>query len=124
MQGTLIQLLEKIVRALGGEFKVYLPPIIPNILHVFNSDNSKNRIVTEKLLNALQQFGASLEDYLHLILPPIVKLFDARDSPQKVRELALKTIESLAKHLEISEFASRIIHPLVRVIESSQSYVK
>lgn len=119
MQGTLIQLLEKIVRALGGEFKVYLPPIIPNILHVFNSDNSKNRIVTEKLLNALQQFGASLEDYLHLILPPIVKLFDARDSPQKVRELALKTIESLAKHLEISEFASRIIHPLVRVIESS-----
>lgn len=119
MQGTLIQLLEKIVKALGGEFKVYLPPIIPNILQVFHHDDSKNRIVTEKLLNALQQFGASLEDYLHLILPPIVKLFDARDSPQKVREIALKTIESLADHLEISEFASRIIHPLIRVLESS-----
>ncbi|XP_015781821.1 serine/threonine-protein kinase mTOR [Tetranychus urticae] len=119
MQSTLIQLLEKIAKALGGEFKIYLPQIIPNILHVFNHDDSKNRMVTEKLLNALQQFGTSLEDYLHLILPPIVKLFDARDSPQRVREAALKTIESLAEHLEISDFASRIIHPLIRVLELS-----
>lgn len=119
MQGTLIQLVEKIVIALGGEFKIYLPKLIPNILQVFNHDDSHRRAVTEKLLNALQQFGTSLEDYLHIILPPIVKLFDARDCSQKVREAALQTIESLSEHLEISEFASRIIHPLIRVLESS-----
>lgn len=34
-----------------------------------------------QLLNAIQLFGANLDDYLHLLLPPIVKLFDAPDVP-------------------------------------------
>ena len=30
-----------------------------------------------KALAGLQKFGATLNDYMHLILPPIVKLFDS-----------------------------------------------
>ena len=39
-----------------------------------------------KLLNAIQLFGANLDDYLHLLLPPIVKLFDAPDVPLQARK--------------------------------------
>ncbi|RWS10462.1 hypothetical protein B4U79_12736 [Dinothrombium tinctorium] len=119
LQPTLIHLVEQIVVALGSEFKIYLPQLIPHVLRVFAHDDSRDRIVTEKLLTALQEFGSNLDDYLHLILPPIVKMFDARDVPTKVRETALKTIDILSDHLEITDFASRIIHPLVRVLDST-----
>ena len=40
-----------------------------------------------QLLNALQMFGSSLDDYLHLLVPPVVKLFDSSDIPLTVRKL-------------------------------------
>ncbi|XP_013778468.1 serine/threonine-protein kinase mTOR-like [Limulus polyphemus] len=86
MQNTIILLVEQIVLALGAEFKIYLPQLIPHFLRVLMHDVSNHRIVTEKLLIALQNFGSNLDDYLHLILPPIVKLFDSTDAPMNVRK--------------------------------------
>lgn len=43
-----------------------------------------------QLLNAIQLFGANLDDYLHLLLPPIVKLFDAPDVPLQARKSVLQ----------------------------------
>lgn len=56
---------------------MYLPKLLPQILRVLNHDTSKDRNDTIKLLEALRKFGNNLDDYMHLILPPIVKLFDA-----------------------------------------------
>lgn len=39
-----------------------------------------------QLLAAIQLFGANLDDYLHLLLPPIVKLFDAPEVPLPSRK--------------------------------------
>lgn len=44
-----------------------------------------------QLLNAIQLFGANLDDYLHLLLPPIVKLFDAPDVPLQARKSVIHT---------------------------------
>ena len=60
-----------------------------------------------------------MADYLHLFLPPIVKLFDSQDVPIEIRKQALETIERLSDVLDFSEFASRIIHPLVRCLETT-----
>lgn len=49
MQNTIINLVEQIVTALGTEFKIYLPQIIPQILKVFMQDTSDNRAVTGKV---------------------------------------------------------------------------
>ena len=68
--------MENIAVALGSEFKIYLPQLIPQILRVLLHDTSRGRSVTGKLLLALQKFGSTLNDYMHLILPPIVRLFD------------------------------------------------
>ncbi|XP_050412148.1 serine/threonine-protein kinase mTOR [Patella vulgata] len=119
MQSTIIRLIEHIVEALGTEFRVYLPQIIPQILRVFMHDNSSDRGVTAELLNALQLFGANLDDYLHLLLPPVVKLFDSPDIPLTVRKLALETIDRLTDSLDLTDYASKLIHPLARTIDST-----
>lgn len=117
-QITLINLVEKIAIALGCEFKVYLSQLMPQILRVLSHDSSKNRTVTMKLLSALQKFGDNLDDYLHLIIPPIVKLFEPIDIPQNVCTSSLETINYLAEILDFTDFSSRILHPLVRVLDN------
>ncbi|XP_053547426.1 serine/threonine-protein kinase mTOR isoform X7 [Bombina bombina] len=119
IQSTIILLIEQIVLALGGEFKLYLPQLIPHMLRVFMHDSSAGRNVTIKLLNAIQMFGANLDDYLHLLLPPIVKLFDASDSPVQARKTALETVDRLTESLDFTDYASRIIHPIVRTLDVS-----
>nr|CAH7722994.1 unnamed protein product [Callosobruchus chinensis] len=119
IQGTIILLLEYIAMALGAEFKVYLPRLIPQILRVLNHDTSKDKQHTMKLLSAMHKFGNNLEDYMHLMLPPIVRLFDAQDCPVSVSKQALETIDQLAEILDFSDYISRIIHPLVRTIDNS-----
>ena len=67
----------------------------------------------------MQKFGGNLEDYLHLLLPPIVRLFDAIDVNINVRRTALETVDLISDTLDLSEFASRIIQPLMRCIENT-----
>ncbi|XP_068151798.1 serine/threonine-protein kinase mTor-like isoform X2 [Drosophila tropicalis] len=118
LQSTLINLIEQIAVALGCEFRDYLAQLIPQILRVLHHDNSKDRIVTRKLLQALQKFGSTLGYYLPLIIPPIVKLFDSPYVPKQVSIVALETINNLACQLDFTDFSSRIIHPLVRVLDT------
>lgn len=49
IQSTIILLIEQIVVALGGEFKLYLPQLIPHMLRVFMHDNSPGRSVSIKV---------------------------------------------------------------------------
>ncbi|XP_016932710.3 serine/threonine-protein kinase mTor [Drosophila suzukii] len=118
LQNTLINLIEQIAVALGCEFRDYLAELIPQILRVLQHDNSKDRMVTRRLLQALQKFGSTLGYYLPLIIPPIVKLFDSPYVPQQVSMVALETINNLACQLDFTDFSSRIIHPLVRVLDA------
>ncbi|XP_076166943.1 serine/threonine-protein kinase Tor isoform X1 [Ptiloglossa arizonensis] len=117
LQTTLILLVEHIAVALGAEFKIYLPQLMPQILKVLTHDTSKDRLVTVKLLQALQKFGNNLDNYLHLVLPPIVKLFHTTDCPITVNKVALETVDHLADTLDFTDFASRIVHPLVRTLD-------
>ncbi|XP_052868920.1 serine/threonine-protein kinase Tor isoform X2 [Anopheles cruzii] len=118
LQPTIINLVEKIAMALGCEFKVYLPQLMPQILRVLLHDTSKDRAVTVKLLGAMRNFGNNLDDYLHLIIPAIVKLFEPIDIPLNVSITALQTINYLAEVLDFTDFSSRIVHPLVRVLDN------
>ena len=49
MQSAIIILIEQIVNALGTEFRMYLPQIVPQILRVFMHDTSEDKIVTAKV---------------------------------------------------------------------------
>lgn len=117
LHSPLINLVEKIAVALGSEFKIYLSQLMPQILRILTHDQSKDRAVTINMLEALQKFGNNLDDYLHLVLPPIIKLFEPIDVPQPVCMVALNTIKHLAQFLDFTDFSSRIIHPIVRILD-------
>jgi len=115
----IITLVEEISMALNDEFKVFLPELIPQMLNVLHTDRSPERGPTRNILHAFEVFGTNLDDYLHLIIPAVVKLFEQVDASIKVRKLAIQTLGRLCNKLNFSDYASRIIHPLARVLDSS-----
>lgn len=39
----------------------------------------------QKVLHALETFGNNLDDYLHLVIPAVVRLFERSETPPSVR---------------------------------------
>jgi len=72
---------------LDGEFKVYLPQLLPLLLQVFETDDTERRLPTLEVLTALKKFGSTLEEYLHLVLPVVVRLFERPDIPMTLRKV-------------------------------------
>lgn len=116
LQITIISLIEAIAKALDGELKVYLPRLLPHMLQIFDNDTSESRQPTIKVLHAFVVFGANIEEYMHLVIPVVVKFFEKPDAPVSVRRQAITTITALSKKVNMFDYASRIIHPLARVL--------
>ncbi|CAO3668466.1 unnamed protein product [Umbelopsis vinacea] len=116
IQITIIALIEAIATALDGEFKVYLPRLLPHMLLIFDNDTSERRQATLKVLHAFITFGPNIEEYLHLVIPAVVRFFEKPDAPALLRRQAILTITALCKKVSMADYASRIIHPLTRVI--------
>ena len=70
---------------------------------------------------AFYVFGSSIEDYLHLILPVIVRSFENPLAPEELRKAALRTTGQLCRKVNFADHASQIIHPLVRSLGNSES---
>ncbi|KAI8981018.1 armadillo-type protein [Pilobolus umbonatus] len=116
IQITVISLIEAIAKALDGELKVYLPRLLPHMLQIFDIDASDKRQPTIKVLHAFVVFGSNIEEYMHLVIPAVVKFFEKPDAPVSVRRQAISTITALCKKVNMFDYASRIIHPLARVL--------
>ncbi|KAJ3083694.1 phosphatidylinositol kinase- protein kinase tor1, partial [Quaeritorhiza haematococci] len=121
IQITILSLVESVAVALDGEFKVYLPTLLPQMLQIFEADSSDRRLPTQKCLHAMIIFGSNLEEYLHLVLPVIVRLFERPDLPLHLRKTAIQTTGQLCRKINFADQASRIVHPLVRVL-ATQHY--
>ncbi|KAI9091315.1 armadillo-type protein [Phlyctochytrium arcticum] len=120
IQITILSLVEAIAVALDGEFKVYLPILLPQMLQIFEADTTEKRQLTQKVLHAMITFGSNLEEYLHLVVPVIVRQFEKADAPTHLKRHAIQTIGYLCKKINFTDQASRIIHPLVRVLAIPQ----
>ena len=112
----IITLVEEISVALSDEFKVYLPELIPSLLLILHTDRTEHRRHVQKVLHALEVFNTTVDDYLHLIVPAVVRLFEQVDVPMTVRALAIQTLGRLCDKLNFRDHASRIIHPIARVL--------
>ena len=112
----MITLVEEISVALSDEFKVYLPDLIPSLLLILHTDRTDHRRHVQKVLHALEVFNTTVDDYLHLIVPAVVRLFEQVDVPMPVRALAIQTLGRLCDKLNFRDHASRIIHPIARVL--------
>ncbi|TFY65865.1 hypothetical protein EVG20_g5221 [Dentipellis fragilis] len=127
LQLPLVSLIESLGKALDAEFKPFLPTILPLILRVFDGamDEKEKRASTQiKVFDAFLTFGANIEEYLHLVIPIIVKTYERPEAPLALRKKAILTIDGLSGRVNFSDHASRIIHPLVRVLGSSTNELR
>ena len=120
IQLTIVALMEAIARALEGEFKAFLPQLLPNLLQTLEGEVTPKRQPTLlRMLQALYVFGANLEEYMHLVLPVIVALYERADAPLAVRRAAIITVGQLSRKVNFADQSSRVIHPLIRVLQSN-----
>lgn len=127
LQLPLVALIEALGKALDSEFKPFLPTILPLILKVFDGDLNDKRISTQiKIFDAFLTFGTNIEEYLHLVIPILVKTYEKTDGPgtTPLRRRAIQTIDGLSRRVNFSDHASRIIHPLVRVLEGPSNELR
>ena len=121
---TMCALVESIARSLEGDFKIYLARVLPIMLGVLEDDKASNRNATKRVLRAFLVFGSSAEEYMHLIIPVVIKLFDKPTQPQFLRKLAMETLGKISRKVNISEYATRIIQPLCRVLAGSDGVLR
>ncbi|RDB15759.1 Serine/threonine-protein kinase tor2, partial [Hypsizygus marmoreus] len=127
LQLPIVALIEALGKALDAEFKPFLPTILPLVLKVFDGDLNDKRMNTQiKIFDAFLTFGTNIEEYLHLVIPIIVKSYDSPDVPATtpLRKRAIQTIDGLSRRVNFSDHASRIIHPLVRVLAQNNNELR
>ena len=124
LQLPIVSLIEALGKALDAELKQYLPSLFPLILKVFEGELTEKRISTQiKVFDAFLTFGVNIEEYLHLVIPIVVKSYERHDFPDRpesltaLRKRAIQTIDGLSRRINFSDHASRIILPLARVLE-------
>ena len=74
-----------------------------------------------KIFDSFLTFGSNIEEYLHLVIPVIVKSAERPDATTPLRKKAIQTIAHLSLHVNFSDHASRIVHPLIRVLEGNNN---
>ncbi len=118
LQLPLVSLIEALGKALDAEFKPFLPSILPVMLKVFDAElTDKMPNIQIKIFDAFLTFGVNIEEYLQLVIPIIVKTYERPDATLPLRKRAIQTIDGLSRKVNFSDHASRIIHPLVRVLD-------
>lgn len=83
-----------------------------------NKSNSNPFFRTNKILKLLNNIAEQLGEYRIDLISVIIKIMDCSHAPVEVRKEALCTVMYLSNNVDLLEFASRIIHPLLRVIDN------
>lgn len=122
LQPVIISLIDAIAQALDGEFKTHIPRLLPLFINVIQNDKSYGREPSLKILNSFVIFGSNIEEYVHLIIPSIVNLFEY--TPLKLRTAAIETVGELCRTVNLNDMASRIIHPLIRILNSNSEELR
>jgi len=109
-----IVLIEQLSIALNDEFRGHLLALMPSILGILYTDCTDKRLPSLKLLHALLAFRRHLTGQLHLILPAILRVCE-QDAQARVRSKALHFLRRICSEVDVREYASRIVHGVVRL---------
>ncbi|EYE96697.1 phosphatidylinositol 3-kinase tor2 [Aspergillus ruber CBS 135680] len=120
VQATILSLMEAIALSLEGEFKKYLASLVPPMFKTLDNDSTPRRQPSERILHSFLIFGSSGEEYMHLIVPSIVRLFDGTQNPPSIRKSAIESLTKLSRQVNVSDFASLMVHSLSRVVGGSE----
>lgn len=94
-------------------------------MKLFDSDHFEKRsAVQARVFQAFYAFGANAEEFLHLIIPAIVRTIERSDVKMSLRVAAVRTIDGLSRKVNFCDHASRIIHPLARVLATGNAELR
>ena len=116
VQSTILSLVESIAKSLEGEFKKNLADLLPLMLSLMERDTTPGRRPSERILHTFLVFGSGAEEYMHLIVPAIVHLFETTSAPVQVRKNAIDTLSKLSRLVNVSDYSSLMIHPLAKIM--------
>ena len=111
-------LINRLSLVMREDWRSFLSQLLPHLLSLLSSDRSPHRQLTFKTLHTFDVFGASLSDYLHLIVPALLRLCEAPDVGGALRVACMRTIGLIAKTMDVREYAGRLVHPLARMLDS------
>lgn len=114
LQTVILSLIDSIAQALDGEFKAYMPRLLPLLINLIQNDKSHMRDTSVKVLNSFIIFGSTIEEYVNLIVPCIVSMIEY--TPINLRIAAIETVGELCRTVNLNDMAPRIIHPLLRTL--------
>jgi len=110
VQTTILSLVESLSRALENEFKRRITRILPLMLAILESDTSQGKLLSLKVLHTILVFGQNAEEHMHLIIPVLVNMFQKQGNPSHIKKAAIDTIAKVCRQVNISDYASMIIH--------------
>ena len=123
VQSTILLLIEAISKSLEGEFKRYLAGLLPLMLGVIENDPEPRRESSIRMLQTFLVFGSSGEEYMHMIVPAIVGMFETASAPANARRQAIDTLAKLSRIVNLTDFASLMLHPLAKILSSSEKVI-
>lgn len=113
----ILSLIGGLSKNLNTGFKPHLPAVLPLMLSVSEENLNEKRQTTEiKVFNTFLSFGSNVEEYMHLLLPVLLNAVERPDATTPLKKTALTAVAGLARRVNLSDYASRIIHPLIRVL--------
>ena len=124
VQATILSLVEALSRALEGEFKGRITRVLPLMLGVLDSDVSVRRAASERILHTILVFGQSAEEHMHMIIPSLVRMFENQSNPVAIRKAAIDTIGKISRQVNISDYASLILHNLTALFAGKEQILR
>ena len=124
VQATVLSLVESLSRALEGEFKGRITKLLPLLLGVLEEDTTARRAASERVLHTILVFGQSAEEQMHMIIPTLVHMFQKQSNPVAIRKGAIDTVGKISRLVNISDYASMIIHNLTEIFTNKEPVLK
>ncbi|KAG9096449.1 phosphatidylinositol kinase- protein kinase tor1, partial [Ceratobasidium sp. 370] len=118
LEPFIIALIENLARGFAAEFHQYIPAIIGPMLNIFEQESpEKTQPALTRALQAIVVLAPGVDPAL--VLPVMLRTAERTDAPTTLRRAAITAVSRLAERCDLSDHASRIIHPLLRILSHS-----
>ena len=124
IQTTVLSLVEALSKSLETEFRIRIARILPLMLNILEKDSTPRRMASDKVLHTILVFGQSSEEYMHLIIPMLVRMFQKQPNPAFIKRSAIDTIGKISRQVNLSDYTSLIIHSLSDVLASKEQMLR
>lgn len=117
---SILKLLSELSAILKEDFRPYLGQLVPRFIGLLaEAERSGVYSVVSPVLETLESLGPVVEDYLHLLLPALMRVVNPAlgGASSDVARETLLYLRRLLPNMQLSSYAAAVIHPLIRVLD-------